>query len=514
MDLPPRDVANALVERFFAKVHCDFPIFHRALFQETYESMWSPEPDTSPAWLMVLSMVFVLALEAPSGNPLHSQFSSRREGIMDRYVGAASRLLPDIIAGSRLVHVQGLMLYCLHLHLFKERNVCWNVTGVAIRIATSIGLHSNEAHDRCTAIERELRKRIWWTLYSFERLECSSLGRPSAIEDWDLSLTVPAEGLLDMGDIFPVGLIDAQSRLMIILGNISKSRVGLGAPDAPSNDQAHPDQVRLGGLLAHLLDAWHAELPPHLTWSPQLLKSHHRAVLLLHTQYYYARTLLSRNVLAARVSGRETDIPAAMETPWVRDCVDSAKKSAQLLQRLVSCNQFNSKTWWDVYFVEATSVVLVLAALVDDPAVTGDDGEIMDAIYACMGILECCDGFSPTTERFSRVSTLLMQAVINARAAPARAVKVAGSASDQDGGGDDDDVDVDVDAVDEYGGCSGDAKPTTASSAARDAGAAAGGVAPAILDGLRSFEGLREDWELLDMVAQWNDDGHVDWLCL
>lgn len=234
IDLPPRKAADMLVGLFFEKVHCDFPIFHRALFQESYEGMWSLRPDTEPAWLMSLSMVFVLGLEvAPDGADC-ADTTRTKEELKKRYLSKAKDLLPEVISGATLSHVQALMLYSRYLHITRNRNACWNIVGAAIRLAVAIGLHRNGSHAKCSPLERELRKRVWWTLHAFERIECSSLGRTSAIDDDECNVRRPTEGLLDMSDTIPLGYVEAQAELLKALGSICKHQYGLEELPRPS----------------------------------------------------------------------------------------------------------------------------------------------------------------------------------------------------------------------------------------------------------------------------------------
>ncbi|OQV09879.1 Fungal specific transcription factor domain-containing protein [Cladophialophora immunda] len=406
LDLPPREVANALIDTFFAKVHCDFPVFHRALFQEAYDDTWEvATQDTDPAWLMALYMVFVLALQAPSDNPLHAQFAARKEGTIERYVAKAKMLLPEVIVGCTLAHVQALMVYCLHLHLSKERNACWNIMGSAIRIAIAIGLHSNGTYGKCSPLLHQVRKRVWWTLYAFERIECSSLGRPSAVDDSELSVSVPTEGLLDMGNIFPLNHLDAQSQLMMILGRICKARIG--------TEDLSPAAVEFADDILHQLDSWIDKIPFHLRWNPDFPRSHHRAILLLHIQYHYTRMLLTRPFLAAWTREKSASPPTDFTARCGRTCVESAKASAQLLQKLADGDLFNSKTWWDVYFVEATSVALILGKLVGAPEFDADADALTDSLHICMSILRDCNEFSPTMQRFAKVASTFMQQLMN-----------------------------------------------------------------------------------------------------
>ncbi|OAA63691.1 fungal-specific transcription factor [Niveomyces insectorum RCEF 264] len=438
-DLPPKDVADAMVALFFAKVHRDFPIFHRALFMAMYEDMWSLTPNTEPAWLMALGMVFVLGLDAASSPPSSSSPSSRddalpmlspaqKRAMKERYLAAAKGLLPEVLSGCTLGHVQAIMLYCRHAYISGDRNTSWSLAGAAIRIAVAIGLHRNGANARCNLLERELRKRVWWTLYAFERMECSSLGRASAIDDDECNVGFPTEGLLDMGDIIPLGHLTAQSQLLRLLGSVCKQQYRLDSPCAAEPaDGTGTDNDVAAALLEKLL-AWHHNLPDHLRLDkggvPSGPASHLRAITLLHIQYHYTMTLLCRPFLVAKATKSGPDRSAernpdrhafaptsSFVTDLARRCMDSAKASIQLLQRLFLGGLFNPTTWWDVFFVKSSSMMLALGAIVDDAGF--DPGrEALGSIKICMSILAHCGEFSPTMKNFATVATDLGRAVI------------------------------------------------------------------------------------------------------
>lgn len=41
-------------------------------------------------------------------------------------------------------------------------------------------------------VHREHRRRVWWTLYLFDRLTSSKLGYPLAIQDYDIDVEPPS----------------------------------------------------------------------------------------------------------------------------------------------------------------------------------------------------------------------------------------------------------------------------------------------------------------------------------
>lgn len=67
----------------------------------------------------------------------------------------------------------------------------WTVCGIAVRHATALGLHvRSEARD-LTDMDKELRVRLWWSLYSLEHLLDELTGRPSCISDRHISTPLP-----------------------------------------------------------------------------------------------------------------------------------------------------------------------------------------------------------------------------------------------------------------------------------------------------------------------------------
>jgi hypothetical protein len=87
----------------------------------------------------------------------------------------------------------------------------WYIVGVAMRLAVDLGLHyedgvglgtpkdGNQVQPRIDARERgrrewvrDLRRRLWWCTYSFDRLVATCVGRPFGISDQAISTEFPS----------------------------------------------------------------------------------------------------------------------------------------------------------------------------------------------------------------------------------------------------------------------------------------------------------------------------------
>jgi len=192
--LPPRREADQMMKRFWKRVYPLFPFLDRVSFDRWYQDLWKSEdelyllqnrrepdserrqyndPRASPhipesrILHCILNIVFALSC---NDDKHHGQ-----NGNGDLYWQRCKRLLQldfDIFNQGCLQLVQAMLLASLYLQSTELTGACWNLVGVAIRIAQGIGLHSlpapcwdhtnrdyQESID--TMSEHTLRWRVW-----------------------------------------------------------------------------------------------------------------------------------------------------------------------------------------------------------------------------------------------------------------------------------------------------------------------------------------------------------------
>lgn len=362
-------VPDTLIAAFFDRIHADFPVLHEASFREEYErfclnpALLTTEAD--PTWICSLLCVLILARRTTS---IDSSSLKQGQDAEDRWWRKVQALLPSVIFTSSVSAVQALLLAALHLNNTNHKDSSWTLTGTAVRIAIAIGLHREAKAPLHTPLVRELRKRVWWTLYQFELMQAASLDRPSAIDDAACSTGTPRQAMLDMG------LSDSMSysnRLLVLLSQACRvvrtinntSEVGEEVSSGPLSPAAS---------LIRDLRRWKESLPRHLCLEAVngQQPSSQRAILLLHIQYHHVLCVLSRNAmlgLASRLFSAETQA-GALATPLSNSgattlsdvCAEAAQESIRILLKLDSIGGFDHVTWWDFYFLYAAALVLVL----------------------------------------------------------------------------------------------------------------------------------------------------------
>ena len=243
---PDRSLGLHLVNLYFEHANPQIPILHRGEFMTLFERAYvTKDEERSPRQLYMLNIVFAIgagiiledsnARRSPhparqeSGSPKHEKYKmSGQQKEPEEYHASAVKYLESLgstIAtdegfGGGLEELQAVLLLAGFALLRPVSPGLWYITGFAVRLAVDLGLHyedgsgvdinrdstaRNNGHDVVkeeagggsdgteSAIGaeergrrqwiRDLRRRLWWCVYSFDRLVSTCVGRPFGITD-------------------------------------------------------------------------------------------------------------------------------------------------------------------------------------------------------------------------------------------------------------------------------------------------------------------------------------------
>lgn len=154
--LPQRSLADDLVNSYFRYVHILYPFLHRPTFEAQYESTWVSGEQQDDQWLAMLNVIFALGIHFAYGMEDKSTAS-------DRFFGYAQKLVSmEQFAHANLQTLQLLLLSGLYYQSTSRPNQTWNVIGLAIRIATTIGAHVDPTPAQYNPVQIEVRRRCWY----------------------------------------------------------------------------------------------------------------------------------------------------------------------------------------------------------------------------------------------------------------------------------------------------------------------------------------------------------------
>lgn len=158
--LPSRSDADQLLNFYFECIHRQFPVLHWQTFHlqyvEVFEGTGSHKP---PEWMALLLVVLACgALSTRDPNRM-----SEAQDYLTRAVSTINFWEDDVSINQAVVA----FLASIFLAEVNRKSASWIWLGSALRIAQDIGLHVQGG--QWSPVEGEMRKRIWYSFYVWDR---------------------------------------------------------------------------------------------------------------------------------------------------------------------------------------------------------------------------------------------------------------------------------------------------------------------------------------------------------
>ncbi|CAK7218480.1 hypothetical protein SEUCBS140593_003559 [Sporothrix eucalyptigena] len=344
-------------------------------FRREYEKLWQPEKPSSlsPDTLWLCTMNCVLALACVFSDRLGLDDS---KDMAQTLYGQARDLCPldQIDQGGGVARVQALLLMGQYLQSTSEVNRCWNVFGMAIRVAQGMGLHLSEVNNRFPPLERELRKRCWCGCLVMDSVLAMTFGRPMMIahEYYEMDLPVEVDGEGDTSRQQPgLLLFTHKLKLYLVLQRIlrtfyqTKDSGNCGSM-AELDRQLHAWQAQLPDALRMDIDASPSPNTPSTSSS---VSSSGRPRHILYARYLAVRIMLTRPSLAMVARSSSADMPGIppLEQSFARSAAETCIATAKYLidhihtHLVMDTSTPLGASWYNTHSVFSASLVLFSA---------------------------------------------------------------------------------------------------------------------------------------------------------
>ncbi|CAI4034953.1 hypothetical protein SMKI_12G0900 [Saccharomyces mikatae IFO 1815] len=257
LELPPRHVAEVMISRFFVDTNSQLPLLHRELFlKKYYEPIYGPwNPDIALAsdqsninteFEIPISSSFTAHTESKDENTTENVDGHLSENVpwydtwvflqkdnmssviqlptefhipyfflniifaighatqvlksdistVATYKRRATRYITSLFSSSdRLEALAGTLLMVIYSIMRPNVPGVWYTMGSVLRLTVDLGLHSEKINKNYDAFTREIRRRLFWCVYSLDRQICSYFGRPFGIPEESITTRYPS--LLD-----------------------------------------------------------------------------------------------------------------------------------------------------------------------------------------------------------------------------------------------------------------------------------------------------------------------------
>lgn len=159
--LPSKEVADHLLAQYYQCIHSILPVLHWPEFIEAYERLYQTGSlaGVSSEWAAVLFGVFAC------GAVHTTELNREEEG--KKFVRISCGIIDVWQDEFNLDRVRAALLASIFLYEVNSKSASWVWIGSAVRVAQEIGLHIESGP--WPELEGEMRKRIWWGLYTYDR---------------------------------------------------------------------------------------------------------------------------------------------------------------------------------------------------------------------------------------------------------------------------------------------------------------------------------------------------------
>ena len=212
--LPKKDVALRLSRVYLDNIYPRLPffsiqgfwiqfnsVFHRDSLQPNLSPLGGPpqqqvdagRPGTrSPDVDQEYSIFTVLLVLAIATSSLSRSADSAISSQAQHFFSAALPYRDAAVKPNTIVGVQSLLFLIQYATLNPSILNAWYLVGVGMRTCIDLGLHQDpQPLDSVSPSLLETRRRLWWSMYSFDRSFSMGCGRPTEISDTMIDVRLP-----------------------------------------------------------------------------------------------------------------------------------------------------------------------------------------------------------------------------------------------------------------------------------------------------------------------------------
>ncbi|KAI1264587.1 fungal-specific transcription factor domain-containing protein [Xylariaceae sp. FL1019] len=315
--LPRRKVAvDALVQRFLVDLNPIYDSLHEESFRATYDAFWNRrwgDDDVTTVdlrWLALLFMVLAFGelLDCPPDCSSERQSESEEASVQYFWESRKALVIAPTFSGESPDLVRAGILISRYLLFLGRKNESWLTCSFAVRMAQGQGMHIDGESWHLPPKVLETRRRLWSTLYAFDRSVSLAIGRPYTInENHCMEMRIrnvwvdddpPNQRMVgeehSIDDPTPSMFYIYQQRLAAIMGRIHDDCFGLNPLSSSYN--TYKKVLELDKIL---LD-WTSTLPTYFRFDdPDCSMDQTRPYLgwqriYLHSGFHFARVTLHR----------------------------------------------------------------------------------------------------------------------------------------------------------------------------------------------------------------------------
>lgn len=286
--LPSWAESFSLVSEFFSHEHQDFPCYNPPAFMsllgQQYSSACAAE---NPAWWAALNAVLAIAqrrraeiAQSPDAEHIAWEYAAN----------ALDSCLEILMRSTQLLSVQAILSVAWFFIGTPNPQPSFMLIGCAVRLAHSIGIHSDNHDPASNVIDMYMKKRVFWIAACLDREFCLRTGRPPCHDLEAFIVNAPTSSpdeteIVTTAAGLEVNLFKAQFQLATIQGSIQHQLLS-------TKSRPHGIAGSISSFMNRLAE-WHNKFSPSLLEN-SMQRHEHLGLTRLYLSYYNTVIITNR----------------------------------------------------------------------------------------------------------------------------------------------------------------------------------------------------------------------------
>ncbi|POS85188.1 hypothetical protein EPUL_005105 [Erysiphe pulchra] len=184
-DLLHKHTSDQILHSYYNSVHLVMPILHWPAFLNEYENVYKSGSfqNVSPEWISLLYSVLAV------GSLFNKEQATQRPKKGKEFIDISLTQSDNWTDDFTLDHARAAILTSIFFAEVNLKSAARRWLAIAVCISQEIWLHTE--FGSWSTIELEIRRRIWWGIYIWDRQISLEYGRPPFIKDTDCNVSLP-----------------------------------------------------------------------------------------------------------------------------------------------------------------------------------------------------------------------------------------------------------------------------------------------------------------------------------
>ncbi|KAG9237384.1 fungal-specific transcription factor domain-containing protein [Amylocarpus encephaloides] len=180
-------------QTFLDNVHPLVKIVHAPTMSQTIRDVQNNMESLSRSTEALMFSIYFATITSMSAEEVKSNFGLSKDLLLKQYRFAVEQGLAraGLLNTNEIVTLQAFVLFLVCVRRHDDTRFVWSMTGLAIRLSQSLGIHRDGSKFDLTPFDIEMRRRLWWQVSILDVRASEDHGSDPSISDYAFDTELP-----------------------------------------------------------------------------------------------------------------------------------------------------------------------------------------------------------------------------------------------------------------------------------------------------------------------------------